>query len=79
MIRAERDLAKSLSARIIYREGFEYLESMPIDAIAKLATKYLHLELERQQLMDEVESSDLPSRQRIMDLLQRAGILSTLE
>ena len=52
---------------------------MPIDAIAKLATKYLHLELERQQLMDEVESSDLPSRQRIMDLLQRAGILSTLE
>ena len=72
-------MAKSLSGHIIYREGFEYLESMPMAAIADLAVRYLRLELERAKLVEEVQASDLPNRQRIVELLDEAGILSTLE
>lgn len=71
-------MAKSLAARIVYREGFESLESMPAAAIAELAARYLRLELERTRLIEEVDQSALPSRQRIAKLLGEAGILSTM-
>lgn len=72
-------MAKSLAARMVYREGFEYLESMPTTAIADLGVRYLHLELERSRLVNEVTKSELPDRQRIAELLGEAGILTTLE
>ena len=72
-------MAKSLAARIVYREGFESLESMPAGAIAVLATRYLRLELERTQLIEEVDKSSLPNRTRIAKLLGDAGILSTMD
>ena len=71
-------MAKTLSARIVYREGFEYLESMPMAAIAELAVKYLRGELERNWLAACVEQSDLPDKMRIARILREAGILSTL-
>jgi len=71
-------MAKSLAARIVYREGFEYLQSMSLHMIAELAIRYLSLELERRQLTEEVEHSELPSRKRIAELLHSAGILSTM-
>ncbi len=71
-------MAKSLAARIVYREGFEYLESMSNDAIAELAVRYLDMDLERRRLIESVNKSKLPERERIVDLLARAGILSTL-
>jgi len=72
-------MAKSLSARIVYREGFEYLDAMPMAAIARLAIQYLRLELERDQLADQVEASDLPDRERIASVLRKSGILPTLD
>lgn len=72
-------MAKSLAARMVYREGFEYLETMPMAAIADLGVRYLRSELERTQLVDEVAKSTLPDRQRIAELLGEAGILTTLE
>jgi hypothetical protein len=72
-------MAKSLAARIVYREGFEYLESLPVSAIADLAVRYLRLEAERERLIDEISKSQLPDRQRIAELLGEAGILTTLE
>ena len=71
-------MAKSLAARIVYREGFESLELMPATSISDLATKYLKLELERSKLIEEIDSSDLPSRERIAKLLADAGILPTI-
>ncbi|MCZ6834953.1 MAG: NAD-glutamate dehydrogenase [Planctomycetota bacterium] len=72
-------MAKSLAARIVYREGFDYLDSMPLEAIADLAVKYLQLELERRTLIDQVTTSSLPDKQRIAELLDKAGILNTLD
>jgi glutamate dehydrogenase len=71
-------MAKSLAARIVYREGFEALETMPLPSIADLGLRYLRLERERRALAAEVERSDLPNRQRIAQLLAAAGILPTL-
>ncbi len=71
-------MAKSLAARIVYREGFEYLQSMAPNMIAELALQYLSLELERRQLCDEVDDSGLQSRQRISSLLSSAGIFATM-
>ncbi len=71
-------MAKSLSTRMVYREGFEYLETMPLAAIPQLAIKYLHMELERQALASQIAESDLDSRERIRELLDRSGILPTL-
>lgn len=75
-------MAKSLSARIVYREGFEYLESMPVAAIADTAVRYLRTESERQRLSRELSSSQAPTREaidRLVTLLDRSGILPTLE
>ena len=71
-------MAKALAARIVYREGFEYLQSMASDMIAELALHYLSLELERRKLCAQVEESDLEARRRISDLLQNAGIFATM-
>ncbi len=71
-------MAKSMAARLVYREGFEFLETMSEQALAKLALDYLRLETERRRLAEEVSASDLPHKERIARLLERAGILSTL-
>jgi len=72
-------MAKSLAARMVYREGFEYLETMPLAALADVAVNYLRSELEREQLVNEIAGSTMPNRNRIAELLVEAGILTTLE
>jgi hypothetical protein len=72
-------MAKSLAARIVYREGFEFLAEMPSKAIAGLALRFLKLEEERRALIKEVDRSNLASRDRISDLLGDAGILNTMD
>ncbi len=71
-------MAKILAARMVYREGFECLDTMPPSAIAQLAVRYLHREAERNRLAEEVSSSALLNRDRISDELRRAGILAAL-
>jgi glutamate dehydrogenase len=71
-------MAKCLSGRIVYREGFEYLDSMPLDAIAELAVRYLGLEIERAHLAHEMERSGLAVGDRVAQLLRSAGIFSTI-
>lgn len=71
-------MAKSLAARIVYREGFEYLESMEDEYLAQLALRYLDLEQERDSLIQEILSSDMQYKDRVASLLQDAGIFSTM-
>lgn len=71
-------MAKSLAARIVYREGFEYLDAMPLDAVAELAVRYLALETERMSLAEQMQASGHPSGHRVADLLRSAGIFSTI-
>lgn len=71
-------MVKSLAARMVYREGFEYLETMENDDLAGLALRYLDLEQERTTLADAVLNSSLEDRHRIASLLRDAGIFSTM-
>ncbi len=71
-------MAKSLAARIVYREGFEYLETMEDADLAGLALRYLDLEEERETLTKEILSSDLQYKDRVAALLHDAGIFSTM-
>ncbi len=66
-------MAKSLAARIVYKEGLDFLEDMPMAAIAETAVRYLRQERETHALKDEVLSSGLPRRERIAALLDRGG------
>jgi len=72
-------MAKSLAARMVYREGFEYLETMPLTALASVAINYLRSDVERTELINEVSGSTLANKNRIAELLGEAGILTTLE
>lgn len=71
-------MAKSLAARIVYREGFEYLDAMPPEGLADLAVRYLGLDIERAHLADEMQGSSLDLGPRVAELLRTAGILSTM-
>ncbi|HIO52243.1 MAG TPA: amino acid dehydrogenase, partial [Phycisphaerales bacterium] len=71
-------MAKSLAARIVYREGFEYLETMENADLAGLALRYLDLEEERETLTKEILKSDLQYKDRVAALLHDAGIFSTM-
>lgn len=66
-------IASALATRIVYREGLEFLKPMPQGAIADLAMRYLRQEKETGQLLMELQSSDIPHRTRIVELLERAG------
>jgi glutamate dehydrogenase len=71
-------MAKSLAARIVYREGFESLESLAPGATADLSVRFLKREMERVRMVRELEESQLPDRHRIIEALDRAGILNSL-
>ncbi|MCA9323037.1 MAG: NAD-glutamate dehydrogenase, partial [Planctomycetes bacterium] len=72
-------MAKSLAARIVYREGFELLEHMNDAVIARSALRFLRVEAERRGLAEELRSSGLENRERIASLLDHAGILAVAE
>jgi glutamate dehydrogenase len=72
-------IAKSLAARIVYREGIEAVEAVEVDSIGSLAADFLHREAEREQLAGEVEDSPLTHAAEIAALLRASSILSTVE
>ncbi|MCH2153318.1 MAG: hypothetical protein MK089_08260, partial [Phycisphaerales bacterium] len=70
--------AKSLAARLVYREGIDPLEKMPINTICGMALDFLRLERERDLLAQEIDQSSLPHLERIANILRQTGILSTM-
>ncbi len=71
-------MAKSLAARMVYREGCASLEAVSEDVIAPLALRYLQLAEERRQLAREVDGSSIDHRDRIGNLLLNTGIFTTM-
>ena len=66
-------VASTLASRIVYREGLDWLEHMPPDAVAEVAMRYLREDDRVDRLARTVESSDLPDRMLIADLLREGG------
>jgi glutamate dehydrogenase len=72
-------IAKSLAARIVYREGLESVEAVESDSIATLALEFLKRELQREQLAGEADSSVMDHAADIAALLRTTSILSTIQ
>jgi len=66
-------MAATLATKIVYREGLDYLDKLDAEATAGLAIRYLRQEQETARLLAEVESSSLPDRERIAEILRTAG------
>jgi len=71
-------IAQALASRIVYREGVEYFESVPTSAIPRAALDYLRQEVVTRSLVEQVAQSNLPDRERIATLLERAGTRAAL-
>ena len=72
-------MAKSLAARMVYREGYATLDAMPDDVIASLALEFLRIERDRIELATLVEQSSLDRAETIGEILRKTGILSTMD
>jgi glutamate dehydrogenase len=73
-----RVIASTLSSRIVYREGLEWFEHMPDQAIAQLAIQYLRQEGQIKRLVEQVNRSVLPDREIIAGLLREGGTRTAL-
>ncbi len=71
-------IAKSLAARIVYREGLEAVEAVESDSIPALAVEFLRREQQREHLADEVDASAMDHAADIASLLRTTSILSTI-
>jgi glutamate dehydrogenase len=71
-------IAKSLAARIVYREGLESVEAVESDSIPVLAVEFLRREQQREHLAAEVDSSVMEHAGDIAALLRTTSILSTI-
>jgi glutamate dehydrogenase len=74
----ERVVASSLASRMVYREGLDWLESMPDAPVARLAERYLLEEARVRRLVDQVRASQLEDRERIAALLEIGGVTAAL-
>jgi len=71
-------IAKSIAARIVYREGLESVEAVECDSIPELAVEFLRREQQREQLAAEVDASVMDHAADIATLLRTTSILSTI-
>ncbi|RHY15703.1 hypothetical protein DYB32_010692, partial [Aphanomyces invadans] len=58
----------------VYREGLQYVESLPASNLSNIAVSYLKQEKKVKALVSEIEASGLPHRSDIADLLVRGGV-----
>ena len=69
---------KALAARIVYREGTDAVESLPSEHLPAFAIEFLAIDDETRKLARTIEESDLPDRDRVADLLRKAGLASAM-
>ena len=66
-------IAAALSCKIVYREGLDYIDSLPDATLAQIAMSYLESEKEVSRLTAVISSSDLAEKDAIVELLSRGG------
>lgn len=71
-------MASILAAKIVYREGLDYLDPVPAPALGPLALRYLRQERETKTLIAALANSGLPEKARIAALLERGGTRAAL-
>ncbi len=74
----DRIVAARLAARIVYREGTDFVDRVPPERLAQRCLDYFRMEEEAEALAAEVVQSALPGAARIADLLRAGGARSAL-
>ncbi len=69
-----RVIASSLASNIVYREGLDWMESMPPSDIARLAERYCVEEAAVLRMAEEIRVSQLKNRELIAALLEAGGV-----
>ena len=69
----QRLVAKSLAARITYREGIDFLQSIEDESVGAYVLSYIRKEVELRKLIEEVRASSEPWAARVADLLEHAA------
>ncbi|EQC28841.1 hypothetical protein SDRG_13354 [Saprolegnia diclina VS20] len=67
-------VAAGLASKIVYREGLQYVETLPESNLANIAVSYLKQEKKVQALVGELGASNLAHREEMADLLIRGGV-----
>lgn len=73
-------IASCLASKLVYKEGTKFIESQPVDRLAKIAFDYVSKESEIASLKEALEDADMPEaeKQRILDLLEAGGARTLL-
>jgi glutamate dehydrogenase len=66
-------IAAALSCKIVYKEGLDYIDSLPDATLANIALSYLESEKQVTRLTELLEASDLAEKDEIAALLSRGG------
>ena len=73
-------IASNLAAKMVYKEGTKFMESLPPKKLASIALQYLEKEKEVISLMGSLREADMPedAKQRILHLLDAGGARTAL-
>jgi len=71
-------VAKSLSSRIVYREGIDFFSSIDSNAVGAVVLGYLRKEKQIEQLIAAVRASGQPFADQAASLLAKAGTRAAL-
>ena len=73
-----RMVASALAARVVYREGLAFVDTVPFERLGRRCLAYFHRERETEALAFEVARSSLPGAARVADLLRAGGARAAL-
>lgn len=68
-------IASCLASKLVYKEGTKFIDSQPKEKLAQIALKYLEKEREVAALMEALEGTDMPQKEKvaILELLEVGG------
>ncbi len=73
-------IASGMAAKMVYKEGTNFIDSLSADNLAKTALMYVGKEKEIEELKTVLTGTDMPSEEkaRILDLLEAGGARTAL-
>ncbi len=66
-------VSKSLSSRLVYREGLDFFEHIEADSIGPVVHRYMEKESELRRMVDAVRASGIPDAERAARIVERVG------
>ena len=74
-------IASCLASKLVYKEGCNFIDSLPKDKLARVAMKYISKEKEMAMLKSALIDSDMDDTERnaILQILENGGVLTSLK